>query len=781
MSDEKIKKYSGAAGGWGALNSVAKNLKKQGITTKGAITLLQVNQPTGFDCPGCAWPDKEHTSTFEYCENGAKAVAFEATNKRVTNDFFAAHSVTWLNQQSDHFLEDEGRLTHPMRYDVTTDHYVPISWDDAFAMIGKHLRDLPDPNQAAFYTSGRTSNEAAFLYQLFVREYGTNNFPDCSNMCHEPTSVGLTETIGVGKGTITLDDFELADSIFIFGQNPGTNHPRMLGTLRHAAKRGANIIAINPLRERGLERFTDPQDALEMLTGGSTPISTHYFQPTVGGDYALLMGMFKYLKQEHDLAISQGQKGLFDDDFIRNQTHGFDNLLNEIDQTDWADICQASGLTQKQINTISQLYAKSERAIFCWGMGITQHRHGVASIHMLSNLLLARGHIGRAGAGACPVRGHSNVQGDRTMGINEKAPAKLLDRLDQVFDMHCPREQGLDVVGSIDAMYHGKVKVFFAMGGNFVAASPDSDMTYEALRRCDLTVQVSTKLNRSHLICGREALILPCLGRTEIDMQAKGAQAISVEDSMSNVHLSMGRNAPASPDLLSEPAIVAKLGLATLPSSKIQWDWYVEDYDRIRDVIAEVFDDFYDFNGRVHQAGGFHIQHPAARFEWRTPTGKAMILTTPLSTVYQTLAHATHEQKIFTLTTMRSHDQYNTTIYGLDDRYRGVFGQRRVLFINEADIAELGFTEGQWVDIESLAADQKRRVAPRFKLVKYDIPRGCIAAYYPETNVLVALENHASIAKTPASKSIPVILHAHVESHEMEHINSHAKTSTAHV
>ena len=779
MSDEKIKTYTGAAGGWDALNSVNKNLKHQGIMVKGSITLLQVNQPTGFDCPGCAWPDKVHTSTFEFCENGAKAVAFEATSKRVTQDFFAAHSVTWLKQQSDHFLEDEGRLTHPMRYDRATDHYVPISWDDAFAMIGQQLRALPDPNQAAFYTSGRTSNEAAFLYQLFVRAYGTNNFPDCSNMCHEPTSVGLAESIGLGKGTVTLDDFDLADSIFIFGQNPGTNHPRMLGTLRKAAKRGANIVAVNPLRERGLERFTDPQDALEMMTGGSTKISSHYVQPRVGGDFALLMGIFKYLKQAHDAAIAQGKTGLFDQDFIDQQTDGIESLLAEIDQTEWIDICTASGLTQEQLNTVAEIYVQSERAIFCWGMGITQHRHGVATIHMLSNLLLARGHIGRAGAGACPVRGHSNVQGDRTMGIYEKPAVKLLDRLDQVFGIQSPREHGLDVIGSIDAMYHGKVKVFFAMGGNFVAASPDSDFTFEALRRCDLTVQVSTKLNRSHLICGRDALILPCLGRTEIDMQVTGSQAISVEDSMSNVHLSVGRNPPASADLLSEPAIVARLAQATLPNNavnqSIAWDWYIEDYDRIRDAIAQVFDDFYDFNYRVHHPGGFHIQHPAARHEWRTKSGKATFYTTPLAQVYKLEAHATHAKKVFTLTTMRSHDQYNTTIYGLDDRYRGVFGQRRVLFIHMDDLVELGFQDGQWVDIESLAADSKRRVAEHFKLVKYDIPRGNLAAYYPETNVLVALNNHAEKANTPASKSIPVILHACVntESHANTNIEAH--------
>lgn len=763
MPIEKIIAYSGAAGGWDALNSVYKNLVHQHVAVKGAITLLQVNQPTGFDCPGCAWPDKAHTSRFEFCENGAKAVAFEATSKRTDLPFFAKHSVSWLKQQSDYFLEDEGRLTHPMRYDAQTDHYVPVSWDDAFTLIAKHLNALPDPNQAAFYTSGRTSNEAAFLYQLFVRAYGTNNFPDCSNMCHEPTSVGLAESIGLGKGTVILEDFELADAIFIFGQNPGTNHPRMLGTLRHAAKRGAKIVAINPLRERGLERFTDPQSPVEMLTGGSTQISSHYFQPKVGGDYALLMGMFKHLKTWHDSNTKLNKKldnPLFDQAFIQSQTIGLESLLAEVERTSWQDIYTASGLSAKQLETIARIYAGSERIIFCWGMGITQHRHGVATVHMLANLLLARGQIGKQGGGACPVRGHSNVQGDRTMGINEKPSMQLLDRLDQLYQIKTPREHGLGVLDTIDAMHAGQIKVFFAMGGNFIAATPDTNYTHEALSRCSLSVQVSTKLNRSHLVCGREALILPCLGRTEADIQKYGPQAISVEDSMSNVHLSVGRNAPASEHLLSEPAIIAALAQATLPDSQIPWGWYIEDYDRIRDAIAKVFPEFHDFNERVYHAGGFHIQHPAARYEWHTPSNKAEFHSTPFSTVYASQGYMLHEQQVFTLTTLRAHDQYNTTIYGLDDRYRGVFGQRRVLFINQADLKRLGYSEGDWVDIEALAADDKKRVAQQFKLVAYDIPQGCLAAYYPETNVLVAMDNHAEKAKTPASKSIPVILHA---------------------
>lgn len=757
---EKIEKYGAPAGGWGALKSVAEHLLHQGIPAKGAITLLNVNQPTGFDCPGCAWPDQEHTSTFEFCENGAKAVAFEATGKRVEPAFFAEYSVSWLKQQSDHFLEDSGRLTQPMRYDAASDHYLPVSWDEAFATVARHLKALPDPNQAIFYTSGRTSNEAAFLYQLFVRAYGTNNFPDCSNMCHEPTSVALNKSIGLGKGTVTLADFALADAIFIFGQNPGTNHPRMLGELRAASKRGATIVAINPLRERGLERFAHPQDPVEMLTGGSTPISKYYLQPKIGGDYALLFGMFKYLYQWHVEALAENRPGLFDQDFINAQTTSLDAVLAETAGSDWDDICAASGLTASEIETVARLYADAERAIFCWGMGITQHKHGVSTIHMLLNLLLARGQIGKPGAGACPVRGHSNVQGDRTMGIYEKPAAKLLDRLDQVFGIQSPRAEGFDVIGAIEAMHDGRAKVFFGMGGNFAAATPDTTLTEQALANCQLTVHVSTKLNRSHLVCGHEALILPCLGCTEIDMQQGGAQSISVEDSMSNVHLSAGRNAPAAPELLSEPAIVARLAAATLPDSTIPWLWYIEDYHRIRDAIAKVFDDFHDFNVRVHQPGGFHLQHPAARHEWRTASGKAEFRSRPLAEIYGIKAHIHHSQPVLTLTTIRSHDQYNTTIYGLNDRYRGVYGQRRVLFINADDLTLCNFTDGQHVDIESLAADGKKRIARDFRLVSYDIPAGCIAAYYPETNVLVALGNHAEQARTPASKAIPVVLHA---------------------
>ena len=559
MSEQKIETYGGPAGGWGALRSVGSALLRQDIPIKGARTLLSANQTDGFDCPGCAWPDRNHASTFEFCENGAKAVAAEATSRRVTGEFFATHTVTQLAAQSDFYLEDQGRLTEPMVYDAATDHYGPIGWEQAVALIASHLQALPDPNQALFYTSGRTSNEAAFLYQLFVREYGTNNFPDCSNMCHEPSGVGMRESVGVGKGTVTLDDFEKADAIFIFGQNPGTNHPRMLGELRQAAKRGARIVSVNPLHERGLERFADPQDPLQMATGGSSPISSHYFQLHIGGDFAFVKGMMKHLVDMHD----QGQDVL-DHAFISEHTTGFDALLADLRAQPWSVLEVESGLTTAQLREAAEVYRSANNVIACWGMGITQHQNSVATIQMITNLLLMRGNIGRPGAGLCPVRGHSNVQGDRTMGIYEAPPVALLDSLKAVFGFEPPRAHGYNTVESIQAMLDGRAKVFFALGGNFAAATPDTVQTWQALRQCDLTVHVSTKLNRSHIIHGKAALILPCLGRTEIDVQASGAQGVTVEDSMSMVHISMGINAPASPTLLSEPAIVARLAVATL-------------------------------------------------------------------------------------------------------------------------------------------------------------------------------------------------------------------------
>ncbi|MFW7348406.1 MAG: FdhF/YdeP family oxidoreductase [Pigmentiphaga sp.] len=762
MKQETIQFYKGPAGGWGALNSVKNALLRQDIPIKGAKTLLSANQPDGFDCPGCAWPDRNHASTFEFCENGVKAVAAEATARRAGPELFAQYTVSELAGQSDFWLEDQGRLTHPMRYDAASDQYRPIAWDDAFALIAKHLNALPDPNQAIFYTSGRASNEAAFLYQLFVREYGTNNFPDCSNMCHEPSGSAMRPQIGVGKGTVTLQDFVYADAIFVFGQNPGTNHPRMLGELRAAHKRGARIVSFNPLRERGLERFADPQDKLEMATFGSTPISTHYFQLRVGGDLPAVKGMMK-----HVLEQEEARGGILDHAFIAEHTTGFDALAANLRAEMWELLEQESGLTEAQMRQAGDVYINAGSVIACWGMGITQHKNAVDTINAIVSLLLMRGNIGRPGAGPCPVRGHSNVQGDRTMGIWEKPPAALLDRLRDVYGFEPPHQNGVDTVEAIRAMLAGKGRVFFALGGNFAAATPDTYETWKALRRCDLTVHVTTKLNRSHVVHGREALILPCLGRTEIDMQAAGAQGVTVEDSMSMVHISMGINPPASDQLLSEPAIVARLAHATLGErSRVPWLWLVEDYARIRDEIEKVFPDFEGFNQRVAVPGGFRLRNTASERIWATPTGKASFHApvvpqdTPTHRARQRMGKDTI---VFTLFTTRSHDQYNTTIYGMDDRYRGVYGQRRVLFIHPEDIRALGMKDGDWVDIQTVWDDEQQRSAERFKLVGYDIPRGNLGAYYPETNPLVPLSAVADAAGTPTSKSIPVLLvrHAH--------------------
>ena len=756
-----FKPYKGPAGGWGALKSVTTHLLHQDIPVLGAKTLLHANQPDGFDCPGCAWPDREHTSTFEFCENGAKAVAFEATSRRVGPEFFAKYSVEELARYSDHWLEDQGRLTHPMRYNPATDRYEAVSWDKAFAFIAAKLNALASPDEAIFYTSGRTSNEAAFLYQLFVRQFGTNNFPDCSNMCHEPSGVALGEQIGVGKGTVTLHDFEQADLILVFGQNPGTNHPRMLGELRRAVQRGARVLAFNPLRERGLERFADPQNALEMLHNGSERIASEYYQLRIGGDLAAVAGMIKHVLERDTEERAASRAPLLDDAFIAEHTDGFAAFRTGIEALHWHDLEAQSGLSEARLRDAGKRYLHAERAIICWGMGITQHRRSVATIQMLVNLMLLRGHVGRPGAGICPVRGHSNVQGDRTMGIHEKPAPAFLDRLRDAFGFEPPRAHGFDTIGAIEAMRDGRGKLFFAMGGNFATATPDTAATHAALRNCDLTVHVATKLNRSHLVHGRDALILPCLGRTEIDLQATGPQSVSVEDSMSMVHLSAGINAPASKELLSEPAIVARLAQATLGKrSEVPWRWLVEDYDRIRDQIARVFEDFRDFNARVHVPGGFHLGNSAGRREWRTATGKARFVAHGLVAEDDPLPDVA-DARVLTLTTVRSHDQYNTTIYGLQDRYRGVHNTRRALFANADDIAALGFKPGDAVDIESLHRDGARRRVHGFVLAAYDIPRGCLAAYYPETNPLVPLDSYAERARTPTSKAIPVVLHPH--------------------
>ena len=755
MSDRKaIHSYHHPAGGWGALKAVGEHLIEQRVAVKGAATLGCMNQPEGFDCPGCAWPDPKHTSSFEFCENGAKAVAREATAKRCTPEFFAAHSVLELAGWNDYELEMVGRLTHPMVYDAASDHYVPVSWDEAFAIIGRHLNALPDPNMAEFYTSGRTSNEAAFLYQLFVREYGTNNFPDCSNMCHEATSVGLPQSIGVGKGTVVLEDFDKADCIFIFGQNPGTNSPRMMTNLRDASRRGAAIISFNPFRERALERFQHPQSPLEMATLTSTPISSKLYQVRVGGDVAVIKGIMKVLA-EAEAARASGQPEILDWDFILGHTLGIEALISDLKATQWADIERYSGLSRDDIEYAAQVYMQAERAIIVYGMGITQHRRGAQNVQQLANLALLRGHIGRDGAGLCPVRGHSNVQGDRTVGITEMPSKQFLDRLERRFGFKPPREHGHNVVTALEAMIRGDAKVFIAMGGNFAVAIPDWQTTQAALRNLELTVHISTKLNRSHLVHGRDALILPCLGRTEIDVQASGPQSITVEDSMSMVHASAGRNKPGSEHLLSEPAIVSGMARATLGKrSVVDWEGLVSNYDRIRDTIEDVFPIFQAYNARVRVPGGFHLFSPARERVWATSTGKANFL------VYGGLGEDPTEddREALWLSTIRSHDQYNTTLYSMSDRYRGVYGQRDVVFLNRTEMEKRGLQDGDRVDLVTLSTDGIERRVCHFRVVSYSFPNGCCAAYYPETNPLVPLYAHDPLSFTPSSKGIPIRL-----------------------
>ncbi|PWC22346.1 CbbBc protein [Brenneria roseae subsp. roseae] len=749
-----IKPYRNAAGGWGSLEATTRFVLDSKQALKNIRNLLRVNKSKGFDCPGCAWGD-DNSSTFSFCENGAKAVSWEATRKAVDLDFFAAHSVTTLRQQSDYFLEYQGRLTHPMRYDRASDRYVPISWDDAFSLIARHVKNMAHPDQLELYTSGRASNEASYLYQLFGRMLGTNNFPDCSNMCHEASGTGLKQSIGVGKGTIRLDDFEYADAIFVFGQNPGTNHPRMLHSLRHAADRGAHIVSFNTLRERGLERFANPQNPLELLTPLSGAISETYLQPNLGGDMAAVRGMVKALLETHRQRLAAGEAGLFDQAFLSAHTRQVDDYLAVVDATRWQKIEQQSGLSEAQLRYVAAIYQQSPRVICTWAMGVTQHKHSVATVREIVNLQLLFGQLGKPGAGLCPVRGHSNVQGNRTMGIDEKPSAAFLDRLAAHFNFTPPYAPGHNTVEALEAMLRGEVKVLIALGGNLAAAAPDSARTEEALGRCDLTVHISTKLNRSHLITGQvDALILPTLGRTDLDMQASGPQFISVEDSFSMVHASQGVGQPLSPLQRSETAIVAGIAHAILGDEKLDWLALADDYALIRDHIAATLPGFENFNANCDLPGGFYLGNAAADLRFNTASGKAQFSHAPLpDTLFPQLDGQTVP---FTLQTLRSHDQYNTTIYGLDDRYRGVYGQRDVLFIHPDDIAALGLEDGDRVDIETLWNDGITRKVSGFKLVGYNIPRGNLAAYYPETNPLVPLSSFGDETHTPTSKSVPV-------------------------
>jgi len=735
-----IHHYAGPAGGWGALKATAIAVRTQMDAFDAPATLLRTNQPDGFDCPGCAWPDKEHKSTFQFCENGAKAVTWEATTKRVTPAFFAEHSVSTLWAKSDFELEGYGRLTHPMKYDPQSDTFRPVEWDEAFARIGEVLRGLA-PNQVEFYTSGRASNEAAFLYQLFARELGTNNFPDCSNMCHQATSVGLPRSIGIGKGTVSLEDFDHTELVISIGHNPGTNHPRMMGTLHELARRGVPIIVFNPLRETALERFADPQNVREMATYSATDIASTYYQVKAGGDAAALKGIAKHL-----LVLDA-----LDHDFIASQTQGFAAFAADIAATSWEAIERESGLTRADLEKVAQIYAQSSATIITYGMGITQHNKGTANVRLIADLLLLRGNIGKPGAGICPLRGHSNVQGNRTVGITEKPTAAFLDRLGSVFGFTPPAAPGHDAVQAAQAMIDGEAKALLCLGGNFAVAMPDHDKAFPALKTLDLSVHIATKLNRTHLLVGKETWLLPCLGRTELDMQRGGQQSITVEDSMSMVHASSGKLKPASPWLRSEPAIVAGIAHATLTNSTTDWLALVDDYDRIRERIEQTLPGFENFNARIRVPGGFRMPLPPTERVWPTASGKAMF------SLFDGVAENSpgEGENVLRLVTLRSHDQYNTTIYALDDRYRGVFGRRDVLFMNEEDMQQLGLEHGDRVDITTALPDSQQRLDD-ITLVAYSIAPGTVAAYYPEANVLVPLNYLDKESGTPSYKSVPV-------------------------
>jgi molybdopterin-dependent oxidoreductase alpha subunit len=713
-------------------------------------TLLQVNQKDGFDCPGCAWPEEDKRHIAEFCENGAKAVAEEATIRRVTPEFFAEHPIDELRAHDDWWLGQQGRLTHPMILEEGATHYRPISWDAALREIADALRGLDDPNEATFYTSGRTSNEAAFLYQLLVRGLGTNNLPDCSNMCHESSGSALVETLGIGKGTVSIEDIHQADLLIVAGQNPGTNHPRMLSALEKAKRNGATIVAVNPLPEAGLMRFENPQTPRGVAFGG-TKLADEFIQIRLGGDQALFQAIGKHL-----LEVAERDGGVLDRDFIDSHTTGFGSYAAAVAAVPWRELVAATGVPEKALRRVAERVRISKATIVCWAMGLTQHKHSVATLRDVVNVLLLRGDIGRPGAGVCPVRGHSNVQGDRTMGIYEKPAEHFLQRLDDEFAFHAPRTHGYDTVEAIRAMRDGRTRVFMAMGGNFVSATPDTNVVEAAMGEVDLTVQVSTKLNRSHVVTGRRAIILPTLGRTDRDVRRAGEQRVTVEDSMSAVHASRGRLTPPSDDMLSEVAIVARLcamvfeGREGVPDA--DWAALEGDYTLIRDHISRVVPGFDDFEAKIAKGRTLYLPNaPRDERRFATDSGRAVFTANPLEYPFI-------PQGRLLLQTLRSHDQYNTTIYGKDDRYRGIHGGRRVILVNAKDIGQLGFAEGDVVDLVSEWKDGVERRAEGFRIVAYSTPRGNAAAYYPETNVLVPLDSVADVSGTPTSKSVIVRL-----------------------
>jgi len=739
------------AAGIPAVTSSLRHILREAGPFRGARGLFEMNQVGGFDCPSCAWPDPDgERSTAEFCENGAKALASEATRKLADAAFFASHSIEELSAQSDLWHDRQGRIAMPMLLRPGTTHYEPVPWDTAFEIIASHLKSLASPDEAVFYTSGRASNEAAFLYQLFARSYGTNNLPDCSNMCHESSGLAMKDSVGVGKGTVTLDDFLEADTILCVGQNPGTNHPRMLGTLEAAVKKGAKIVAINPLKEAGLVGFVHPQRPGPAMLGRATALASQFLPVRVNGDLALFRGIAKALLEKE--ASEPGT--VVDSSFIRDHTLQYADYQSLVTETPWQEITRMSGVGENEIRTLAAtLLGGQRKLITCWAMGLTQHRNAVATIREVVNVHLLLGAIGRPGAGLCPVRGHSNVQGDRTMGIFEKMPEHFLAALDRECGISSPRAHGYDTVAAIHAMHRGAAKVFFALGGNFLQASPDTDYTAMALRNCELTCHISTKLNRSHLITGRTALILPCLGRSERDGDGK---FVTCENSMGVVQLSRGVLASASRDLLSEIEIIARLAEAMDAStSPIPWRWLAEDYDRIRSLIERVIPGFEDFNNRVCEDGGFYLPNPAKQRVWDTPSGKAGFSLSTMDVFEVSTGR-------LVLQTLRSHDQFNTTIYGMDDRYRGISNARRIILVNPEDLRERGIAPCSPVDITSIWGDERRTVTA-FTAIPYEMPRGSAAAYFPEANVLVPVGSQAEGSGTPTSKAIEIeIIRSHM-------------------
>ena len=750
----------GPAGGWGSLKGIARIYGETHASPGALDSLRRLNKPKGVMCVSCAWPKPANYSAFEFCENGAKATLWELTTDRCTPEFFAGdgHTVTQLRAWSDHELEKAGRLTHPMKYDAATDRYRPIDWDDAFAQIGATLQNLP-PDDVVFYASGHAGLEASYLYALLARAFGNNNLPQSSNMCHETTSVGLTKVIGSPVGTVTFDDLAETDCYFYFGQNPGTNSPRFLHNLKDLKDRGGKIVTFNPVIEQGLVSFVDPQSPLAMLTGNETVISDQYHQVKAGGDVAAILGMCKVVVEADDAARKAGEKEVIDHDFIAQHTTGFEAFIACCKEADWAEIETASGLAEEALREAAQVYIEADKVIGVYGMGFTQHTHGALNIAMLVNLLLLRGNIGRPGTGCCPVRGHSNVQGQRTVGIAEKAHLVPMDKLRMLFDFDPPTKDGMHIVDAVQGLIAGKVRGFVSLGGNLVRAVPDQQRMERAWADQDIVVMVSTKLNRSHLYPGKSAYILPCLGRSEIDDQATGTQTVTSEDSFSMISASIGHRPPASKFLKSELAIVAGIAKATLPPNpKLKWNDWTGDYGLVRDLIEQTYpDDFKDFNQRMYQAGGFYRGNPARERIWKTDCGKAVITTPPRLT---SLGFADRAGR-YRLLTMRSNDQFNTTVYGYSDRFRGIEGTRDVVLMNPQDIADAGLADGDTVRlITDYDDDDMERTLGGLTLVAYKLPRGTIAGYYPECNVLVPITHHDELSKTPASKSIPVRIEA---------------------